>query len=192
MSGAGRGGAQCCSRTAMRTLLLELLLLAAATALPHAGQPAAVEEFLLPREVVYTSPDSWFGGLPPLFNFFNFNTGLSDFIARMNPFGEDISELISKGNTTSETKVVNGTVITRNTTTYIDDELGTVVHVSSVDIRPSDKTPGQPEAATTPAGNEPESTEQIDADFPQNAADIDMPDKESNEISNDKVGSSDP
>ncbi|KAJ8890580.1 hypothetical protein PR048_010089 [Dryococelus australis] len=149
-------------------------------------RPTGIEEFIvLPSDEFDSVGDSWFGRIPQWFNIFNFNTAIRDFMASMNPFG-DIDELINKGNTTSETQVVNGTVITRNVTTYVDKDSGTVVHVSSVDIRQSEKTPGDVEEVTSPAGKDPESTEAIDINPSVDNADIDTPAKESNEIPNDK------
>ncbi|XP_066592459.1 icarapin-like [Prorops nasuta] len=52
------------------------------------------------------------------------------------PFGK-----IPEGaNTTSTTKIVDGHVVTINETTYVDDNLGTVIRVRVVDVKPQNDT----------------------------------------------------
>nr|CAD7199398.1 unnamed protein product [Timema douglasi] len=122
------------------------------------------------------------------------SVGFEDFLSSVTRHFKDLTDLASKGNTTSETKVINGTIMTINETSYIDEETGTVFRIKSIDLHPSEMTPTEGEskpAVTTEAAVsssaadrfEPGSTEEIDSNPPSvGDVDIDETAKESNEI----------
>nr|CAD7571007.1 unnamed protein product [Timema californicum] len=122
------------------------------------------------------------------------SVGFEDFLSSVTRHFKDLTDLASKGNTTSETKVINGTIMTINETSYIDEATGTVFRIKSIDLHPSEMTPtegeSKPDVTTEAAVSsseadrfEPGSTEEIDSNPPSvGDVDIDETAKESNEI----------